>query len=81
MTRGVLQHLAAVLRGGESIVVHDAGSPGVRRAISEFTECLPCRCEVADYGWEGALISIGEQGASRVESNREQSDRVLAARP
>ena len=80
MTRGVLQHLAAVLQGGETIVVHDAHSLGVRRAISQFTECLPCRCEVADYGSEGALISIDERGASGVESNREQSDMVLAAR-
>ena len=81
VTRGVLQQLAMVLRGGEIIVVHDAHLPGVRRAVSEFTECLPYRYEVADHGREGALISIDKQGVSRVESNEEQSDRVRAARP
>lgn len=36
VTRAVLQALGRFIRGGEVILVHDAFSPGVQRAVDEF---------------------------------------------
>jgi predicted O-methyltransferase YrrM len=52
VTRDLLFQLASVASGGETIIVHDADSPGIKKAISEFRAS-------SGQPWRGQFVAGG----------------------
>jgi len=58
VSRAVLEGLSRVIRGGETILVHDSYSPGVQKAVAEFVSAVGRPARVVDYDNEIVRITV-----------------------